>query len=93
VRMCGFIPSGGTAGAPATRRTFPDVHANIRSNRFIVVCSVPVRLIALALFTRMSMPPNFSAAFAAAAASCPRTGCRPEAAGPFPPPVRSPGRR
>ena len=30
----------------------------IRSKRFIGVSSVPVRLMALALLTRMSMPPN-----------------------------------
>ena len=30
----------------------------MRSKRFISVASVPVRLIALALFTRMSMPPK-----------------------------------
>jgi hypothetical protein len=30
----------------------------IRSYRFICVANVPVRLIALALFTRMSMPPE-----------------------------------
>ena len=66
---------------------------NIRSNRFIGVCSVPVRLIALALFTRMSMPPNVSAAFAAAAASCPSNRMSTWSGRAFPRrPVRSPGR-
>ena len=39
----------------------------IRSYRFIAVCSVSVRLIALALLTRMSMPPNASTVAATAA--------------------------
>ena len=38
----------------------------IRSKRFIGVCKVPVRLIALALLTRMSMPPNLAAVSATA---------------------------
>ena len=42
----------------------------MRSKRFIGVSSVAVRLIALALLTRMSMPPNVSTVFATAAAIC-----------------------
>ena len=42
---------------------------NIRSKRFIGVAGVGVRLIALALFTRMSMPPKRSTAWATAAAT------------------------
>src|SRR5512141_3020847 len=71
VRMWGFFAfrryGRSACDAAKVPRTFTP---KIKSNRFIVVCSVPVRLIALALFTRMSTPPNVSAAFAAAAASC-----------------------
>ena len=42
----------------------------IRSKRFIGVSSVPVRLMALALLTRMSMPPKCSAARATPSAIC-----------------------
>jgi len=42
---------------------------NIRSKRFIGVAAVGVRLIALALLTRMSMPPKRSTVCATAAST------------------------
>ena len=42
---------------------------NMRSNRFIGVAAVPVRLIALALLTRMSIPPKRCAAIRTAAST------------------------
>ena len=44
--------------------------ACIKSKRFSGVSSVPVNEMALALLTRMSMPPNVSAVFCTAATIC-----------------------
>ncbi len=59
---------------------------NIRSKRFIGVASVPVRLIALALLTRMSMPPKRSTvAVDRGVRPAPRRGCRRRSASAWPP--------
>ena len=71
VRMCGLRPASAErckCGRHACeQRNVPrTLMPNIRSKRFIGVAAVPVRLIALALLTRMSMPPNASTAAATA---------------------------
>ena len=59
--MCGLADCSRCGMACCEQRNVPRVLTwCIRSNRFIGVSSVPVRLIAEALFTRMSMPPKRS---------------------------------
>ena len=66
-KICGFLPAAADSrrkGKAAWEvknvpRTFT---SNIKSNRFAGVSSVLVKLIALALFTRISIPPKVSAA-------------------------------
>ena len=47
-----------------------DLMHQINTRGTFLVSSVPVRLMALALLTEMSMPPNFSTVFATASATC-----------------------
>ena len=66
---------------------------SIRSKRFIGVASVPVRLIALALLTRMSMPPKRCDRLRRPRRALrPRRGCRTRSAAPCRRRARSPRR-
>ncbi len=69
--MCGFFAFSRCGMQACEVANVPRVLTEcIRSNRFSGVSSVPVRLMALALFTQMSMPPNVSTVFATASAIC-----------------------
>ncbi len=66
--MCGFFAFLRCGMQACEQRKVPRALIPcIRSQLFIGVSSVPVRLMALALFTRMSMPPKVSTVFSTAA--------------------------
>ncbi len=74
VSICGLPPRAALAtrcGRHACAQAYVPrtLTASIRSTRFIGVASVPVRPIALALLTRMSMPPKRATPSATAAAT------------------------
>src|SRR3954452_2428767 len=69
MRMCGFLAFFRYGIQACEQANVPRALTPcIRSQRFIGVEVVPVRLMALALFTRMSMPPKVSTVFCTAAA-------------------------
>ena len=71
VRMCGFGACSRYGRQACAQRKLPRaLTCCIRSKRFIGVSSVPRSQIALALLTRMSMPPNASTVAATAARTC-----------------------
>ena len=66
--MCGFFAFRRCGMQAWEQRKVPRALIPcIRSHFFIGVSTVPERLMALALFTRMSMPPKVSTVFATAA--------------------------